>query len=67
MPERGFNETDLRLMLEDARHVRHDVEPGRWAVETAFSGRPWRVILEPDLFKRRSVLITAFELHLEAP
>lgn len=62
MPERGFNEADLRLMLEDARDAAHDHEPWRWAIETSFGGRPWRVILEPDVVKRRLVIITAFEL-----
>jgi hypothetical protein len=61
MRQRGFNETDLRIMLADAVSVRPDAEPGRWVVATRLRGDAWVVVLEPDLWERIIVVITAFE------
>ena len=47
MRDRGFNETDLRLMLEDASGYHKDVEAGRWVIETSHDQKPWEVIVEP--------------------
>lgn len=37
MQDRAFSETDLRVMLETARGLRADSEPGRWVIECAHS------------------------------
>ena len=62
MLERGFSETDLRLMLQDAFDWSSDKEPGRFVVHTRWEGRAWEIIVEPDLPDRRLVVITAFRL-----
>jgi hypothetical protein len=62
MVERGVTEIDVRLLLEDAQHVRPDIEPGRWAVLARLDGRPWEIIVEPDALHRHLVVITAYEL-----
>jgi hypothetical protein len=63
MPERRFTEVDLRLMLEDAQGFRRDVEEGRWVVWTRHRGRPWEVIVEPDLDSQELWVITAYEVR----
>ncbi len=40
MLDRGFNEIDLRLMLEDAEGYHPDVVPGRWVIETRHASSP---------------------------
>jgi hypothetical protein len=60
MLDRGFNETELRAMLEVALGFRPDDEPGRWVIETRHGGRPWEVIVEPNQPERRLLVITAY-------
>lgn len=47
MLDRGFNEVDLRLMLEEAEGYHPDVVPGRWVVETRHAVSEWEVIVQP--------------------
>lgn len=56
MLDRGFNELDLRLMLESPRSIRASRTAGRWILEVEFGHKPWEVIVEPDE--------TAHELHV---
>ena len=63
MLERGFSETDLRLMMENTTAVRADDAPGRWIVETIHDSRPWNIIVEPDPADRLLVVITAYSLE----
>ena len=58
--QRGFTETDLRRMLQEARDLREDWVPGRWVVETSHGGRPWEVVVEPDTIERVVVVVTAY-------
>ena len=63
MRDRGFSETDLRLMLEDALGYDADVEPGRFLIQTRLRGAGWRVVVEPDARERRLVVVTAWGLE----
>lgn len=60
MEDRGFNEVDLRAMLERASNYRRDVVEGRWVIETRHAGRGWEVIVEPDGVLSLLVVVTAF-------
>ncbi len=60
MEDRGFNEVDLRAMLERASNYRRDVVEGRRVIETRHAGRGWEVIVEPDGALSLLVVVTAF-------
>ena len=62
MEDRRFTEIDLRRMLERASLYRKDVVEGRWVIETRHRGKPWEVIVEPDLRERLLVVVTAYPL-----
>lgn len=63
MDDRGFDEIDLRLMLELAESLKPDKDLGRWILYTHHDGEPWRVVVEPDHDDQVLVVITAFLLH----
>lgn len=63
MLDRGFSETDLRAMLEEAHGFRPDVEAGRWVIDVRHVRRPWEVIVEPDETLRLLVVITAYPVE----
>ncbi len=48
MTDRGFNEVDLRSMLEKAKGYRQNVVAGRWVIDARHRRRRWEVIVEPD-------------------
>jgi hypothetical protein len=57
--ERGFNETDLRTMLDHA--VQFEEQPhGTFLVSTTLAHRPWEVIVSPDEDHRLLVVVTAY-------
>jgi hypothetical protein len=60
MVDRRFNETDLRLMLENATGFEENHEQGRYVIETHHEGRNWAVIVEPSPSERVLVMITAY-------
>ena len=61
MLDRGFNEVDLRQMLEDASQVRGSFHTiGRWEVETRHSQRGWIVIVEPLADESILLVVTAY-------
>ena len=60
MIDRGFNEVDLREMLEEPEGVGIGAMPGRWIFRTRLHGRSWKVVVEPDWFEQRLVVITAY-------
>nr|VFK04704.1 MAG: protein of unknown function (DUF4258) [Candidatus Kentron sp. H] len=60
MEDRGFNEVDLRTMLEQARGYRPDIVEGRWVIETRYNRHPWEIIVEPERDERVLVVITAY-------
>lgn len=63
MIDRGFNEVDLRLMLEQATGYHSSSEPGRWVVATRFRGRAWEVILESLNDEHLLLVITAYSVE----
>ena len=60
MTDRRFNESELRLMLEDALGYHGNDEPGRWVIETRHRGRSWEVIVEPVPQEEVLVVVTAY-------
>jgi len=60
MIDRGFNETDLRAMLDAAAGHRPDHEAGRYVITTRHAGGPWEVIVEPDARTVTLVVLTAY-------
>lgn len=62
MLDRGFSETDLRLILEDARALRRSAEVGRW-IASARQGRTrWEVVVELDDSLRLLIVVTAYRV-----
>ena len=59
MVDRGFNEADVRAMLDDVVNI---VPQGneRFRVEAALEGKSWIVILEPDPGDEAILVITAY-------
>jgi len=62
MSDRGFNEVDLRVMMDEMRGLREDVESGRWVVETVHDSEPWEVVVEPDPVDRIVVVVTTYKV-----
>jgi hypothetical protein len=60
MKERGFNENDLREMLEAAKSHRPGRSPGRHIIVTRHNKCPWEVVVEPDDEDELLVVITAY-------
>ena len=60
MADRGFDELDLREMLDDATSVRPARIAGRWVVETRHDRQLWEIIVEPDPTERVLGVITAY-------
>ncbi len=60
MADRGFNEAELRLMLEDASGYHENYEPGRWIVATGHAGHAWEVIVEPVTHEEVLLVVTAY-------
>ena len=60
MVDRDFTETDLRLMMADARDYHWDVAPGRWIIHGRLAGRSWEVIVEPLPEERVLFVVTAY-------
>jgi hypothetical protein len=60
MEDRGFNEVDLRAMLQHALRYRADAAEGRWVIEARHDRRRWEIIVEPDEIERLLVVVTAY-------
>jgi len=60
MVDRGFNEVDLREMLEGSTSVTADVVPGRWVAVSRWRRRRWEVVLEPDASAKVIIVVTAY-------
>lgn len=60
MEDRDFTEVDLRAMLERAAGIRPDVVDYRWVVVTRLRGRPWEIIVEPEVESSLLIVITAY-------
>ena len=59
MIDRGFTETDLRAMLEDAASVEEQGH-GTFMVKTQHVDARWEVIVMPDRDKEIIIAITAY-------
>jgi hypothetical protein len=66
MEDRGFDELDLRHMLEHARGYHADVLEGRWVIETKLRRKGWEVVVEPDEAERRVVVVTAYKVTVKS-
>jgi hypothetical protein len=62
MVDRRFTESDLRAMLADASGFRPAYDLNRWLVETSWSKRAWRVIVEPIDSEKVLLVITAYPI-----
>ena len=60
MEDRGFNEVNLRRMLEHASGHTPDIRPGRFIIEARHAGQSWAVIVEPDEGRQLLVVVTAY-------
>lgn len=65
MEDRGFNEVDLRRMLEHAGVHRPDIVEDRFVIDARHAGRAWEVIVEPDPTQQLLVVITAYPVEQE--
>ena len=65
MEDRRFNQTDLRLMIEDAFGYHEGTERGRYVVQTRREGGAWEVIVEPVPEDEVLVIVTAYPLESE--
>jgi hypothetical protein len=61
MLDRGFSETDLRTMLEDATGYHEDHERGRYVIETQHGKQPWHVIVEPLAEDQVLLVVSAYK------
>jgi hypothetical protein len=62
MIDRGFNEVDVREMLEDAADFRPNHEPSRFAIRSHLDGHPFELILEPLMMEEILLVVTAYPL-----
>jgi hypothetical protein len=60
MIDRGFNEVDLREMLEDATGFQH--EPGRFAIFAHLDGHLFELIVEPLMMEEVLLVVTAYPI-----
>ena len=54
---------DVRRMMEYASAFYRGAREGRWVIETRFRGNPWKVIVEPDLDRKRLVVVTVYSVE----
>jgi len=60
MIQRGFNEIELRTMIQNAHKLISDKLQHRWCIQTHHKGRKWEVIIEPDFDDMCITVITAY-------
>jgi hypothetical protein len=63
MEDRGFNEVDLRRMLEHASRHRPDILEGRFVIDSRHAAKAWEIIVEPDDLRQLLVVITAYPVE----
>ena len=63
MEQRGVTEVEVRAMLERASGFEPNVVEGRYMITTRQHGRPWIVIVEPDLEAKLLVIVTVYEVE----
>ena len=62
MEQRGVTEVDVRAMLERATGYEPSVVEGRFMIHVVHKGRPWVVIVEPDVGSKLLVVVTPYEV-----
>lgn len=60
MIDRGFNEVDLRQMIEEAISYRKSAAVGRFVIQSRYNGDNWEVVVEPDFLATQLLVITAY-------
>lgn len=60
MEERGVSEIEVRAMLQHASGHSPSIVAGRFMIETRHSGRPWIVVVEPDLDQQVLAVVTVY-------
>jgi len=63
MLDRGFNEIDLRQMLDNATGYRPSATAGRYVVTARYDSRDWEIVVEPDELTQQLLVITAYALE----
>ncbi len=59
---RGFNETDLRILITDATGFEPSHVEGRFVLCSRLEDEEWRVVVEPDHEDHKLVVITAWRV-----
>jgi hypothetical protein len=67
MEDRGFNEVDLRRMLQHASGYAPDIMVGRFVIEARHAGQSWAVVVEPDEKRQLLVVVTAYPVDQAQP
>jgi hypothetical protein len=62
MRDRGFSETDLRTMLQEARGFHPSHEEGRFVIESVRDNEPWEIVVEPDEAAEVLIVVTAYRV-----
>ena len=62
MGPRDSTEIDLRRMMEHASGYHHDIEEGRWVIETRHRSQPWEIVVEPIHESQILVVVTAYDV-----
>lgn len=60
MVDRGFNEIDLRQMLDVARSYRPSAIEGRFVIASRYDGKDWEIVVEPDEPSQHLLVIKAY-------
>lgn len=60
MVDRGFAETELRKMLDDATGIRSSTSPHRWIASARLDTRDWEIVVEPLHDEQVILVITAY-------
>jgi hypothetical protein len=59
MQERGFNEAELRAMIDDASGISEQAH-GTYLLDTCYEGRKWEVIVSVDDARQTVIVVTAY-------
>ncbi|MBM4039507.1 MAG: hypothetical protein FJ290_13425 [Planctomycetes bacterium] len=59
---RGFNETDLRIMIADVVGFEVSHVEGRFVLHSHLGDDEWRIVVEPDYDERKLIVVTAWRV-----
>lgn len=59
---RGFNETDIRILISDAIGFEPSHMEGRFVLHSRLGDEAWRVVVEPDPEERKLIVVTAWRV-----